>query len=135
MFLWTKHFKRVLSDGKVKKEFLNQSFNLNPLFGLIKVVLIYAKVLTKIVNKGEDVNAVLSNGEPPVCEAVKNASKDVLSVLIKGKAGDDTVIIENNRLETVEKNVRLTTLVLYVIYLNALLYRILRLMIYYSQSI
>lgn len=30
-------------------------------------------------------NAVLSNGEPPVCEAVKNASKDVLSVLIKGK--------------------------------------------------
>lgn len=122
MFLWTKHFKRVLSDGKVKKEFLNQSFNLNPLFGLIKVVLIYAKVLTKIVNKGEDVNAVLSNGEPPVCEAVKNASKDVLSVLIKGKAGDNTVIIENNRLETAEKNVGLTTLVLYVIYLNALLY-------------
>lgn len=84
--------------------------------------MIYAKVLTKIVNKGEDVNAVLSNGEPPVCEAVKNASKDVLSVLIKGKAGDNTVIIENNRLETGEKNVRLTTLVLYVIYLNALLY-------------
>lgn len=60
--------------------------------------MIYAKVLTKIVNKGEDVNAVLSNMEPPVCEAVKNASKDVLCVLIKGKAGDNTVIIENNRL-------------------------------------
>ncbi|XP_052673290.1 ankyrin repeat, PH and SEC7 domain containing protein secG-like isoform X1 [Crassostrea angulata] len=50
------------------------------------------KVLTKIVNKGEDVNAVLSNGEPPVCEAVKNASKDVLSVLIKvGKCNVNTV--------------------------------------------
>uniref|UniRef100_K1R2S0 Uncharacterized protein n=1 Tax=Magallana gigas TaxID=29159 RepID=K1R2S0_MAGGI len=55
-------------------------------------LIMLTSVLTKIVNKGEDVNAVLSNGEPPVCEAVKNASKDVLSVLIKvGKCNVNTV--------------------------------------------
>lgn len=41
------------------------------------------KVLTKILNKGEDANAVLSNGEPPLCEAVKNANEYVVSTLIK----------------------------------------------------
>lgn len=105
MFLWIKYFKRVLFDGKVKKEFLNYLFNLNFLFGLIKVVLIYVKVFIKIVNKGEDVNVVLFNGEFFVCEVVKNVSKDVLFVLIKGKVGDNIVIIENNCLEIVEKNV------------------------------
>lgn len=66
------------------------------MFGLIKVVLIYVKVFIKIVNKGEDVNVVLFNGEFFVCEVVKNVSKDVLFVLIKGKVGDIIVIIENN---------------------------------------
>lgn len=66
------------------------------MFGLIKVVLIYVKVFIKIVNKGEDVNVVLFNGEFFVCEVVKNVSKDVLFVLIKGKVGDNIVIIENN---------------------------------------
>lgn len=68
------------------------------MFGLIKVVLIYVKVFIKIVNKGEDVNVVLFNGEFFVCEVVKNVSKDVLFVLIKGKVGDNIVIIENNYL-------------------------------------
>ncbi|XP_022327271.2 uncharacterized protein LOC111126729 [Crassostrea virginica] len=50
------------------------------------------KALTNIVNKGEDVNSLLSNGEPPVCEAVRNANKDTLSVLIKvGKCNVNTV--------------------------------------------
>lgn len=102
------------------------------MFGLIKVVLIYVKVFIKIVNKGEDVNVVLFNGEFFVCEVVKNVSKDVLFVLIKGKVGDDIVIIENNCLEIVEKNVWLIILVFYVIYLNVLFYRIFCLMIYYS---
>lgn len=75
------------------------------MFGLIKVVLIYVKVFIKIVNKGEDVNVVLFNGEFFVCEVVKNVSKDVLCVLIKGKVGDNIVIIENNCLEIIEKNV------------------------------
>lgn len=66
------------------------------MFGLIKVVLIYVKVFIKIVNKGEDVNVVLFNGEFFVCEFVKNVSKDVLFVLIKGKVGDNIVIIEYN---------------------------------------
>lgn len=66
------------------------------MFGLIKVVLIYVKVFIKIVNKGEDVNVVLFNGEFFVCEVVKNVSKDVLFVLIKGKVGDNVVIIEND---------------------------------------
>lgn len=66
------------------------------MFGLIKVVLIYVKVFIKIVNKGEDVNVVLFNGEFFVCEVVKNVSKDVLFVLIKGKVGDNIVIIEND---------------------------------------
>lgn len=66
------------------------------MFGLIKVVLIYVKVFIKIVNKGEDVNVVLFNGEFFVCEVVKNVSKDVLCVLIKGKVGNNIVIIENN---------------------------------------
>lgn len=102
------------------------------MFGLIKVVLIYVKVFIKIVNKGEDVNVVLFNGEFFVCEVVKNVSKDVLFVLIKGKVGDDIVIIENNCLEIVEKNVWLIILVFYVIYLNVLFYWIFCLMIYYS---
>lgn len=102
------------------------------MFGLIKVVLIYVKVFIKIVNKGEDVNVVLFNGEFFVCEVVKNVSKDVLFVLIKGKVGDDIVIIENNCLEIVEKNVWLIILVFYVIYLNVLFYWIFCLVIYYS---
>lgn len=102
------------------------------MFGLIKVVLIYVKVFIKIVNKGEDVNVVLFNGEFFVCEVVKNVSKDVLCVLIKGKVGDNIVIIENNCLEIVEKNVWLIILVFYVIYLNVLFYWIFCLMIYYS---
>lgn len=102
------------------------------MFGLIKVVLIYVKVFIKIVNKGEDVNVVLFNGEFFVCEVVKNVSKDVLFVLIKGKVGDNVVIIENNCLEIVEKNVWLIILVFYVIYLNVLFYWIFCLMIYYS---
>lgn len=102
------------------------------MFGLIKVVLIYVKVFIKIVNKGEDVNVVLFNGEFFVCEVVKNVSKDVLFVLIKGKVGDNIVIIENNCLEIVEKNVWLIILVFYVIYLNVLFYWIFCLMIYYS---
>lgn len=102
------------------------------MFGLIKVVLIYVKVFIKIVNKGEDVNVVLFNGEFFVCEVVKNVSKDVLCVLIKGKVGDNIVIIENNCLEIVEKNVWLIILVFYVIYLNVLFYWIFCLVIYYS---
>lgn len=102
------------------------------MFGLIKVVLIYVKVFIKIVNKGEDVNVVLFNGEFFVCEVVKNVSKDVLFVLIKGKVGDNIVIIENNCLEIVEKNVWLIILVFYVIYLNVLFYWIFCLVIYYS---
>lgn len=102
------------------------------MFGLIKVVLIYVKVFIKIVNKGEDVNVVLFNGEFFVCEVVKNVSKDVLFVLIKGKVGDNIVIIENNCLEIIEKNVWLIILVFYVIYLNVLFYWIFCLVIYYS---
>lgn len=102
------------------------------MFGLIKVVLIYVKVFIKIVNKGEDVNVVLFNGEFFVCEVVKNVSKDVLFVLIKGKVGDNVVIIENNCLEIVEKNVWLIILVFYVIYLNVLFYWIFCLVIYYG---
>lgn len=102
------------------------------MFGLIKVVLIYVKVFIKIVNKGEDVNVVLFNGEFFVCEVVKNVSKDVLFVLIKGKVGDNIVIIENNCIEIVEKNVWLIILVFYVIYLNVLFYWIFCLVIYYS---
>lgn len=102
------------------------------MFGLIKVVLIYVKVFIKIVNKGEDVNVVLFNGEFFVCEVVKNVSKDVLYVLIKGKVGDNIVIIENNCLEIVEKNVWLIILVFYVIYLNVLFYWIFCLVIYYG---
>lgn len=102
------------------------------MFGLIKVVLIYVKVFIKIVNKGEDVNVVLFNGEFFVCEVVKNVSKDVLFVLIKGKVGNNIVIIENNCLEIVEKNVWLIILVFYVIYLNVLFYWIFCLVIYYS---
>lgn len=102
------------------------------MFGLIKVVLIYVKVFIKIVNKGEDVNVVLFNGEFFVCEVVKNVSKDVLFVLIKGKVGDNIVIIENNCLEIVEKNVWLIILVFYVIYWNVLFYWIFCLVIYYS---
>lgn len=102
------------------------------MFGLIKVVLIYVKVFIKIVNKGEDVNVVLFNGEFFVCEVVKNVSKDVLFVLIKGKVGDNIVIIENNYLEIVEKNVWLIILVFYVIYLNVLFYWIFCLVIYYG---
>lgn len=102
------------------------------MFGLIKVVLIYVKVFIKIVNKGEDVNVVLFNGEFFVCEVVKNVSKDVLCVLIKGKVGDNIVIIENNCLEIVEKNVWLIILVFYVIYLNVLFYWIFCLVIYYG---
>lgn len=102
------------------------------MFGLIKVVLIYVKVFIKIVNKGEDVNVVLFNGEFFVCEVVKNVSKDVLFVLIKGKVGDNIVIIENNFLEIVEKNVWLIILVFYVIYLNVLFYWIFCLVIYYG---
>lgn len=102
------------------------------MFGLIKVVLIYVKVFIKIVNKGEDVNVVLFNGEFFVCEVVKNVSKDVLFVLIKGKVGDSIVIIENNCLEIVEKNVWLIILVFYVIYLNVLFYWIFCLVIYYG---
>lgn len=102
------------------------------MFGLIKVVLIYVKVFIKIVNKGEDVNVVLFNGEFFVCEVVKNVSKDVLCVLIKGKVGDNIVIIENNCLEIIEKNVWLIILVFYVIYLNVLFYWIFCLVIYYS---
>lgn len=102
------------------------------MFGLIKVVLIYVKVFIKIVNKGEDVNVVLFNGEFFVCEVVKNVSKDVLFVLIKGKVGDNIVIIENNCLEIVEKNVWLIILVFYVIYLNVLFYWIFCLVIYYG---
>lgn len=102
------------------------------MFGLIKVVLIYVKVFIKIVNKGEDVNVVLFNGEFFVCEVVKNVSKDVLFVLIKGKVGDNIVIIENNCLKIVEKNVWLIILVFYVIYLNVLFYWIFCLVIYYG---
>lgn len=102
------------------------------MFGLIKVVLIYVKVFIKIVNKGEDVNVVLFNGEFFVCEVVKNVSKDVLFVLIKGKVGDNIVIIENNCLEIVEKNVWLIILVCYIIYLNVLFYWIFCLVIYYG---
>lgn len=102
------------------------------MFGLIKVVLIYVKVFIKIVNKGEDVNVVLFNGEFFVCEVVKNVSKDVLFVLIKGKVGDNIVIIENNCIEIVEKNVWLIILVFYVIYLNVLFYWIFCLVIYYG---
>lgn len=102
------------------------------MFGLIKVVLIYVKVFIKIVNKGEDVNVVLFNGEFFVCEVVKNVSKDVLFVLIKGKVGDNIVILENNCLEIVEKNVWLIILVFYVIYLNVLFYWIFCLVIYYG---
>lgn len=102
------------------------------MFGLIKVVLIYVKVFIKIVNKGEDVNVVLFNGEFFVCEVVKNVSKDVLFVLIKGKVGDNIVIIENNCLEIIEKNVWLIILVFYVIYLNVLFYWKFCLVIYYG---
>lgn len=60
------------------------NYNMTVYFSALKHLSIL-QVLTKVLNKGEDVNAVLSNGEPPICEAVKNANRELVSVLIKGK--------------------------------------------------